>query len=108
MATKKTETPTVVVTPAVEPKLNVLSIVALVSGIAGLTVLPFVASIVAIITGHMSRAEMRRTGEKGEGFSLAGLIMGYVGIVYGVLLVIFLIFIFGIIMAGAMGSYYTY
>ncbi len=108
MASKKTEAPEVIVTPVVEPKTNALSIVALVAGIAGLTVLPFLASIVAIITGHMARAEMRRTGEKGEGFSLAGLIMGYVGIVYGVLLVLFLIFIFGIVLAGAMGGYESY
>ena len=39
---------------------SALAVVSLVMGIASWTVLPFVASIVAIITGHMARAEIRR------------------------------------------------
>lgn len=108
MATKKTEAPEVIVTPAASAKTNTLSIVALVSGIAGLTFVPFLASIVAVVTGHMSRAEVRRTGEQGEGLALAGLIMGYVGIALAVIVAGLLIAFFGVVIASGMNSYYNY
>ncbi|MCE7080194.1 DUF4190 domain-containing protein [Streptomyces sp. ST2-7A] len=36
-----------------------------------------VTSIPAIILGHKARSDVQRTGEKGEGMALAGLILGY-------------------------------
>ena len=36
--------------------------------------------LVAIITGHVARSQIKRTGEAGEGLALAGLIAGYVSI----------------------------
>ena len=91
-------------------KTNTLSIVALVAGIAGLTFVPFLASIVAIVTGHMARAEVRRTGEQGEGRALAGLIMGYVGVGLALLVAVLLIAFLGVVLASGMGmnGYYNY
>jgi hypothetical protein len=83
-----------------------LAIVALVTGIAGLTVIPFVSSIVAVVTGHMARKEVRRTGEQGDGLALAGLITGYIGIGLGVLVAILLVAFFGIVIASGMNGYY--
>lgn len=40
----------------------------------GLTGIP------AVVLGHTARAEMRRTGEGGEGFALAGLILGWLSV----------------------------
>jgi hypothetical protein len=40
----------------------------------GLTGIP------AVILGHTARAEMKRTGEGGEGFALAGLILGWLSV----------------------------
>ncbi len=37
-------------------------------------------SIPAVILGHKARAEIRRTGERGDGQALAGLVMGWLGI----------------------------
>ena len=34
----------------------------------------------AVILGHTARAEMKRTGEGGEGFALAGLILGWLSV----------------------------
>lgn len=58
---------------------STLAIVSLVTGIASWTVLPFVASIVAIITGHMARAEIRRRPHEleGDGLAITGLILGW-------------------------------
>jgi hypothetical protein len=40
-----------------------------------------VASIAAVITGHLARSQIKRTGEQGAGMALAGLILGYLGVV---------------------------
>ncbi|MFI1160666.1 DUF1707 and DUF4190 domain-containing protein [Streptomyces sioyaensis] len=40
----------------------------------GLTAIP------AVILGHKARAEIRRTGERGDGQALAGLVLGWLGI----------------------------
>ena len=108
-ASAKTETveaPQVTVVPAA--KTNTLSIVALIAGIAGLTFVPFLSSIVAVVTGHMARKEIRRTGEQGDGMAVAGLITGYIGIGFGVLVAILLIAFFGVVLASGMKGYYNY
>jgi len=49
---------------------NTLAILALVFG--------FMFPIAGIICGHIARGQIKRTGESGDGFALAGLILGYV------------------------------
>jgi len=75
---------------------SALAVVSLVMGIASWTVLPFVASIVAIITGHMARAEIRRRPHEleGDGMALTGLVLGWVmvGAVVAAILVFILFF----------------
>jgi type IV pilus assembly protein PilA len=50
--------------------------------IAGIFGFIFPAAITAVILGHMSRSEIRKSNGrlKGDGMALAGLILGYVGI----------------------------
>jgi hypothetical protein len=52
--------------------------------------------VVAVITGHMARGQIReRAGaEVGEGFALAGLILGYANLVLSCLGIITAILIF--------------
>ena len=69
---------------------NGMAIAALVCGIGQLLV-GFPASIAAVILGHMARRRIRETGEQGDGMARAGLILGYIGIVLGVLLVLAII-----------------
>nr|KAJ9617502.1 hypothetical protein H2204_013764 [Knufia peltigerae] len=80
---------------------NALAVVSLIAGICSWTVLPGVAALVAIITGHLARAEIRRrAGEQdGDGMALAGLIMGWLNILAAVGLVAILIF--AMVAAGA-------
>ncbi|MBS41918.1 MAG: hypothetical protein CMH83_01830 [Nocardioides sp.] len=47
--------------------------------------LGIVASIVAVVLGHVARGQLRRTGEDGAGLAMAGLVIGYVGIALPVL-----------------------
>ncbi len=57
---------------------NTLAVVSLVAGIASFVIVPLIGAVVAVITGHMARSQIRRTGEQGGGLALAGLILGYV------------------------------
>lgn len=66
---------------------NQLAIAALVCGIAQLFFW-LLAAIAAIVLGHMARRQIRQTGEAGDGMALAGLILGYIGLVLGVGIII--------------------
>ena len=76
---------------------SAMAIVSLVSGILGWTLLPLLGSIVAIITGHLSRSEIRRAPDRleGDGLAIAGLILGYAAIVMAVFAVIAFVMFFG-------------
>jgi hypothetical protein len=72
---------------------STLAIVSLVSGLLGWTFVPWIGSLVAVVTGHMARAEIRREPERveGDGMAVAGLVLGYamlVLIVVGLLLIV--------------------
>jgi hypothetical protein len=51
--------------------------------------------IIAVITGHVARSQIKRTGEAGDGLALAGLIAGYISIGLFFLLVLAYIAFFG-------------
>lgn len=65
------------------PQTNSLAIVALVLG--------FVLPLAAIPVGHISRAQIRRSGEQGDGLALTGLVLGYLGLVVAVLGVVLVV-----------------
>jgi hypothetical protein len=73
----------------VVPPSNGLAIGALVCGIAEFFTLG-VAAIPAVILGHAARAQIRRTGERGDGMALTGLILGYLAIGGWALIIILL------------------
>jgi len=81
---------------------NTLAVVSLVTGIGSFLahLIPFVGgitlAIIAIITGHIARGQIKRTGEPGMGFATAGLVIGYIHLA---LLGLFLIFFFGFFLA---------
>ena len=56
-----------------------LAIGAMICGIAEVFTLGF-AAIPAVILGHLARAQIRQTGERGDGMAIAGLVLGYLGI----------------------------
>ncbi|WP_307835119.1 DUF1707 and DUF4190 domain-containing protein [Streptomyces adelaidensis] len=65
--------------PPLPPATNGKAVGAMVCGVLttmtmGLTGIP------AVILGHTAKAEMRRTGEGGEGFALAGIILGWLSV----------------------------
>ena len=74
-----------------------LAIISLVSGLLGWTILPWVASLVAIVTGHMARAEIRRSAGtmEGDGLALAGLVLGYAMVVISFIGLMLIVLFFG-------------
>ncbi|MEU0675951.1 DUF1707 and DUF4190 domain-containing protein [Streptomyces sp. NPDC006172] len=65
--------------PAPPPPTNGKAIGAMVCGVLT-TVTAGITGIPAVILGHSARAEIRRTGQGGDGFALAGLIMGWLAV----------------------------
>ena len=65
--------------PAVGTPPSGLAVGALICGIAEVFTLGL-ASIPAVILGHLARQHIRRTGERGDGMAIAGLVLGYLGI----------------------------
>jgi len=55
-------------------KLNTLAVVSLASAVTGF------GAVAAVITGHISLAQLKKTNESGRGLALTGMILGYVGI----------------------------
>lgn len=68
----------------VPPKTNVLAIISLVSG--------FFVSLAAVITGHIALSQIKRTGEAGRGLAIAGLALGYAGILFTAIAVVLALF----------------
>jgi len=72
--------------PAV-PRTNPMAIASLGCGI-GQIFFWVVGAVCAIVFGHIARRQIRETGEAGDGMALAGLILGYVGVLGPLILVI--------------------
>ena len=77
------------------PPTNTLAVVSVAAGVASFVFLPFVGAIVAVITGHMARGQIRHTGESGSGLALAGLILGYVHLALFAILAVVVLLVLG-------------
>ena len=85
------------------PPNSTMAVVSLVAGILGWVVLPLISSLVAVVTGHMAKNEIRASGGRiaGDGLATAGLILGYSSlVVWGIgaccLVVLFVLPLFGL------------
>ena len=88
------------------PKTSPLAITSLVTGLLGWTLLPLLGSLVAIVTGHMARSEIRRSRGvlDGDGLAVVGLVLGWLPVMIGVLgLVVIFMFLGGIAWLGTLG-----
>ncbi len=90
---------------------STMAIISLVAGIVGFFMLPFIGSLVAVITGHMAKREIRESNGtlSGDGLATAGLILGYVGlgfVVLGIcLFVLWFVFVAGLVFTTQSSSY---
>jgi hypothetical protein len=68
--------------PAIPRQTNSLAIASLICGLGQLLLYPL-ATIPAIVLGHVARRQIQRTGEAGSGMALAGLLLGWAGLAIG-------------------------
>jgi hypothetical protein len=70
------------VPPAMLSQTSTLATISLVAGIASWVIAPLIGAIVAVITGHMAKSEIRNSDGRltGDGMATAGLILGYIQI----------------------------
>ena len=76
--------------PAVVPavaRTNGLAMASLACALAQFAFGPL-ATIPAIVFGHMARHQIKRTGEQGAGLALAGLILGWAAVILAILLLL--------------------
>jgi hypothetical protein len=74
---------TMVTSPA---RTNGLAIASLACGLAQFVVGPL-ATIPAIVLGHMARSQIKRTGDQGAGLALTGLVLGWAAVILGIILI---------------------
>lgn len=81
--------------PVQQRQTSGLAIVSLVCGILGF--FTGLTAIIAIVTGHMARSEIRRSPEtyEGDGLAVAGLVMGYLVVALYLIAILVVMLFFG-------------
>ncbi|WP_427869135.1 DUF4190 domain-containing protein [Leucobacter luti] len=82
--------------PSSQPPLNALALVSFIGS--------FFVSLVGIICGHIALSQIKKSGERGRGFALAGTIIGYVSAALTILAVISMFVIGGIFTTAAVST----
>jgi Domain of unknown function (DUF1707)/Domain of unknown function (DUF4190) len=72
-------------TPA--PRTSPVAICSLAFGV-GQMFIPLAGTAVAIACGHAARSQIKRTGEGGAGLATAGLVLGYLGLIFWLLVIV--------------------
>ena len=75
------------------PQASGKSTAALVLGILGLVLCPFICSILALVFGYQGRREIDASGGRmsGRGNATAGIVLGWIGVAFLVLLVVLIV-----------------
>ncbi len=77
--------------------LNTLAVVSLAAGISG------VGALIAVITGHISLAQLRDSGEKGKALAITGTVLGYLHLVGWIIFTILAVVSSALFYSGFMG-----
>ncbi len=79
--------------PPAAPSMNGYAIASFVLGLVGIFVFPLVGSILALIFGYIARSEIDRSqgGQTGRGLAIAGIVLGWVGVAFVVVLFVILV-----------------
>jgi hypothetical protein len=99
-----TSTPTPAPTPYAAPagapaaKWNVLSIVSIVTAVLQI-------GLAAVITGHVSLSQIKKTGEQGRVLAIIGLVVGYLEIVAWGLFILFAVILAGLSAVSTVSTY---
>jgi hypothetical protein len=75
------------------PPTNGKATTSLVLGICGILLCPLVLSIPALVLGYQARSEIDASGgaSGGRGMAVAGIVLGWIGLVFGLLIIAFFV-----------------
>ena len=71
------------------PPTNGMAVASMVLGILGMMGMVWIISpILALVFGHMAKGQIDRSGgaQEGRGFAVAGIVLGWVGIAWGIVM----------------------
>jgi len=85
----------------VTPPNSTLAVASMILGILGWTFLPLLGAIIAVITGHMAKNEIKNSRGQlsGDGMATAGLLLGYTNLILG-LCICLVVLLFPALLAG--------
>jgi len=78
------------------PPNSGLAIASLVTGILSWVLVPILGAIIAVVTGHLAKREIRQSNGRlsGDGMATAGLILGYVNLLLALVTCPCFVFVF--------------
>ncbi|MFN2591121.1 MAG: DUF4190 domain-containing protein [Actinomycetota bacterium] len=78
------------------PSSNGMAIAAMILGIVGLFMLPFIGPVLALVFGYISKGQIDRSAgrEGGRSMAVAGIVLGYVGLVTSGLWIAYFVWFF--------------
>lgn len=77
--------------------LNTLAVVSLAAGVSG------VGALIAVITGHISLAQIRKSGESGKALAITGTVFGYLHLVGWIIFTVLAVISSALFYSGFMG-----
>lgn len=85
--------------PSPYPPTHPLAITSLVAGIMNFVLLPGIGAVVAIVAGHIARGAIRAQPHlhSGDGFAVAGLLLGYGFFLLALISFVFIVGMFGLL-----------
>lgn len=69
---------------AAERPMNIISIIGFICALVGL-------SLIGVILGHIGLSQIAKRDERGKGFAIAALILGYLGLLATIVIVILIV-----------------
>lgn len=80
---------------------NSTAVASLVLGILGITmILPFIGPLLAVIMGYSAKKQIRASGQEGTSLATAGLVLGWIGLAFTAIVVLFFIVLISSSMSG--------
>jgi hypothetical protein len=75
------------------PPTNGMAVASMVLGILGMVGMIWIISpVLALVFGYLSKGQIDRSGgaQEGRGYAIAGIVLGWVGIVWGILMAVWM------------------
>ena len=77
--------------------LNALAVVSLASAVTSF------GGLLSIITGHISLAQIKTSGENGKALAITGLVLGYLQVILGIIFIVSQVLFFAFVDKGMIG-----